>query len=77
MESVDLNRLHDELHRLNGIRFCGIWQTDHGDFALFEDALGTRSSFMLKTGETVGEGVELYTRTISRDIKNSSSQPLC
>ena len=61
MESVDLNRLHDELHRLNGLRFCGIWQTDHGDFALFEDAFGTRSSFMLKTGETVGEGVERVT----------------
>ena len=42
--------LRDELHRLNGLRFCGVWQTDHGDFALFEDALGTRSSFMLKTG---------------------------
>lgn len=50
-----------ELHRLNGLRFCGIWQTDHGDFALFEDALGTRSSFMLKTGETLGEGLERVT----------------
>jgi hypothetical protein len=53
--------LRDELHRLNGLRFCGVWQTDHGDFALFEDALGTRSSFMLKTGETLGEGVERIT----------------
>lgn len=50
--------LRDALHRLHGLRFCGVWQTDHGDFALFEDALGTRSSFMLKTGETLGEGVE-------------------
>lgn len=53
--------LREELHRLNGLRFCGIWQTDHGDFALFEDAFGTRSSFMLKTGETLGEGVERVT----------------
>ena len=53
--------VRDELHRLNGLRFCGVWQTDHGDFALFEDALGTRSSFMLKIGETVGEGVQRIT----------------
>jgi hypothetical protein len=53
--------IQDELHRLNGLRFCGVWQTEHGDFALFEDALGTRSSFMLKTGETLGEGVERVT----------------
>lgn len=53
--------LRDELHRLNGLRFCGIWQTDHGDCALFEDALGTRSSFLLKTGETLGEAVERVT----------------
>jgi hypothetical protein len=61
MENADMNKLHDELHRVNGLRFCGIWQTDYGDFALFEDALGTRSSFMLKTGETVGEGLERVT----------------
>jgi hypothetical protein len=68
MENVDMKELHDELHRLNGLRFCGVWQTDHGEFALFEDALGTRSSFMLKTGETLGEGVERVTtryRTVS------------
>jgi hypothetical protein len=53
--------LRGELHRLNGLRFCGVWQTDYGDFALFEDALGTRSSFMLKIGETLGEGVERVT----------------
>ena len=53
--------LRGELHRLNGLRFCGIWQTEQGDFALFEDALGTRSSFMLKPGETLGEGVERVT----------------
>ena len=53
--------IQSELHQLNGLRFCGVWQTEHGEFALFEDALGTRSSFMLKTGETLGEGVERVT----------------
>jgi len=53
--------LNDEVNRLHGLRFCGVWQTDHGDFALFEDALGTRSSFMLKPGETLGDGVKRVT----------------
>lgn len=53
--------VHNELHRLHGLRFCGVWQTEHGDFALFEDALGTRSSFMLKPGETLGDGIKRVT----------------
>lgn len=68
--------LRDALDRLSGLRFCGIWQTDHGDFALFEDALGTRSSFMLKTGETLGEGIERVTaryREANSDITSSIS----
>jgi hypothetical protein len=44
----DTLTLREELHRLNGLRFCGIWKTDHGDFALFEDALGTRILLSLK-----------------------------
>ena len=53
--------IQSELHRLNGLRFCGVWQTEHGEFALFEDALERDPPLCPKTGETLGEGVERVT----------------
>ncbi|WP_447978755.1 hypothetical protein [Candidatus Nitrospira bockiana] len=53
----ELLALRSELERVTALRFCGVWQTDLGDYALFEDAAGTRTSFMLKQGETLSEGL--------------------
>ena len=50
--------VQDEVSRINGLRFCGVWHTREGDLALFEDSAGTRTSFTLRTGETLGDAMQ-------------------
>ena len=53
--------IREELSRMQGLRFCGIWQTEYGNYALFEDLAGTQTSFMLHAGETLGDGIQRVT----------------
>ena len=50
--------MQQEITRINGLRFCGVWHTPEGDLALFEDTPGTRTSFVLGSGETVGDAMQ-------------------
>lgn len=50
-----------EADRLASLKFCGVWQTLDGEYAVFDDRSGSGSSFMLAVGETVGEGLRRLT----------------
>ena len=41
--------------RLAGLKFCGVWHTPDGDYAVFDDRCASGSSFLMQVGETLGE----------------------
>ncbi len=54
MERTDLP---DEpiLRRIAALKFCGVWHTDDGDYAVFDDRGSSGSSFLMQVDETLGE----------------------
>jgi len=46
-----------QVDRLSSLKFCGVWQTGEGEYALFDDRSGCGSSFMIAVGETLGDGL--------------------
>lgn len=43
------------LRRLAALKFCGVWHTPDGDYAVFDDGGVSGSSFLMQVGETLGE----------------------
>ena len=43
------------LHRIAALKFCGVWHTPDGDYAVFDDRGSSGSSFLMQVGETLGE----------------------
>ena len=43
------------LRRLAALKFCGVWHTPEGDYAVFDDRGDSGSSFLMQVGETLGE----------------------
>ena len=71
--------LYEKLKRMSELRFCGVWHSQYGDYALFADAGDTGTSFVLKAGETLGEGVhrviERYRAVQSRRQATGEVEP--
>jgi hypothetical protein len=61
--------LEQALSSIAALTFCGVWHTDEGDYAVFDDRGRTGSSFLMQVGETLGECLQ---RLVHR-YENSAS----
>jgi hypothetical protein len=47
--------LEQAVSSIANLTFCGVWHTDEGDYAVFDDRGSSGSSFLMRVGETLGE----------------------